>query len=104
LGFCEARFIGDWQQLQSFADDADIEWVRAMASDIQQQLRIPTSREHLLQLMEDSFSGAIQLSPWQACVADNPLSEDESLARQYLLRTRRMRLGSLRSGRIKFHS
>jgi Protein of unknown function (DUF3037) len=71
-GFCEARFIVDWERLQSFNDDADIELLRAMASDIEKQWRNPDSRERLLQLMDDSFSNAIRLSPRYTCVTEDP--------------------------------
>jgi hypothetical protein len=83
-GFCDVRFIGDWQRLRSFDEDADIEMLRAMASDIKRQLMNPTGREERLHSMEDSFSTAIQLSPRQECVTDNPLIKLEDLSVQYL--------------------
>jgi hypothetical protein len=86
-GFFAARFIVDWERLQTFDDDAGIELLRATVADIERKLRNPASREYLLQLMEDSFSNAIRLSPRQACITEDPVSEVESLARRHLLPT-----------------
>jgi Protein of unknown function (DUF3037) len=83
-GFCDARFIADWQRVESFDEDADIEMLRATASDIEEQLKTPVCREYLLRMMEDSFSNAIQLSPRRECVTEDPSSEIESLAHRYL--------------------
>jgi Protein of unknown function (DUF3037) len=84
LGFCEARFIPNWQQLTSFDEDLDIEEMRIIASDIERQLMDPDSRGYMLQLMENSFSNVIQVSPRKACVTDNPSREFDFLAGQYL--------------------
>ena len=86
-GFCQARFISGWDRLQSFDDDADIEVLQAMASDIENQLSDPFRRQECLQSIEDSFSNAIQLSPREECVTENPWIELEDLSHRYLFPT-----------------
>jgi hypothetical protein len=83
-GFCDARFLDDWERLQSIDPDADIEVLRATANDIQKQLRSTVQRESFLRMMEDSFSNAIWLSPRSECITEDPTLEIESLARRYL--------------------
>jgi hypothetical protein len=82
-GFCDVRFT-NWRRVRSFDKEADIVLLRAIASDIGKHLRDPSRRAHFLQMMEDSFSDLIRLSPRQACISKNPLNTLESLARQYL--------------------
>jgi hypothetical protein len=80
-GFCDACFITDWQRIESFDPDADLDMLQAIASDIQGRVRSPTHRVRFLEMMEDSFSNSIQLSPRSRCITEDPMSAIEVLAR-----------------------
>jgi hypothetical protein len=80
---CDIRFI-NWRRVRMFDKDADITMLRAIATDIEKQLKDPSSREQFLDRMEDTFSNVIQLSPRCPCVTENPATKLKLLSRRYL--------------------
>lgn len=82
-GFWGFRFKSDWKQVRQLDPDADIELLDAIMHDIQSKLQ-STEREEMLRTMLDSFSNAIQLSPWENCLTDDPERELAKLASRLL--------------------
>jgi len=78
------RFTRDWRRVQCLDPGADVEMLQALEADIRRKLSQANDRQTLLELMQSSFSGAIQLSPAQACQAESVQQEIEELARMYL--------------------
>jgi hypothetical protein len=83
-GFADVRFVRDWQRVLVLDADADIELLKELACEIRDKLRAGGQREDMLLMMENSFSNAIRLSPRKGCLTEDPTTEIETLASQYL--------------------
>jgi len=83
-GFADVRFTRDWRRVRWLDPQADVEMLEALERDIHKRLASREDREILLRQMEDSFSNAIQLSPTQKCLAEDPVAEIEAMASMYL--------------------
>ena len=89
-GSAQVRFTRDWSRVLCLDPEADVEMLQALEADLQNQLReLNGDRDLLLRRIQDSFSNAIQLSDFQACLAASPATEADELARLYLERPRR---------------
>lgn len=82
--FAGIRFTRDWRRVQCLDPGADVEMLQALEADIRRKLSQANDRQALLELMQSSFSGAIQITPAQACQAESVQQEIEKLARMYL--------------------
>jgi hypothetical protein len=96
--FADVRFTRDWRRVRCLDPGADVEMLEALERDIRGQLRETQDREALLRKLEDSFSNVIQLSPTQACLAEEPAKEIETLASLYFEGPKRV-AGREQSGR-----
>ena len=83
-GFADVRFTRDWRRVRWLDPQADVEMLEALERDIRKRLASREDRAILLRQMEDSFSNAIQLSPTQKCLAEDPVAEIEAMASMYL--------------------
>jgi len=83
-GFADVRFTRDWRRVRWLDPQADVEMLEALELDIRKRLAAREDRAILLRQMEDSFSNAIQLSPTQKCLAEDPVVEIEAMASMYL--------------------
>ena len=94
-GFTDVRFLRDWRRVRGADPDADIELLESYESELRSLLqsrspeiinyRGPMSRrEWLLAQMEQSFSGALELTPMKAVLTDSPSTELGILAQAYL--------------------
>jgi hypothetical protein len=94
-GFTDVRFVRDWRRVRGADPDVDIELLESYEEDLRRLLqsrqpeiinyRGPMSRrEWLLAQMEQSFSGALELTPMQALLTESPSAELGILARTYL--------------------
>ena len=103
--FAEVRFTNDWSRARCLNAGADIEMLTAVRSDISRLFNEgATNREHILKILDDSFSNTIQLSPVKACLAKSPQAEIEELARLYLETPQRKPTARARSVRQKIFS
>jgi Protein of unknown function (DUF3037) len=82
--FADVRIVCDWQCVLELDPDADILLLKQLACDIREKLRNKEQRKEMLSRMEQSFSNAIQLSPWKGCLTEDPATEIETLAARYL--------------------
>jgi hypothetical protein len=83
-GFAEVRFTRDWGRVWCLDPEADVEMLAALEREIRGQLATTHDREALLRRMEDSYSNAIQLTPAQGYLAEDPAREIEVMASMYL--------------------
>jgi hypothetical protein len=94
-GFTDVRFMRDWRRVRGADPEADIELLESHEEDLRRllQSRAPeiinyrgpmSRREWLLAQMEQSFSGALELTPMQAVLTESPSAELRTLAHAYL--------------------
>ena len=83
-GFFGVRFARGWRGVQSLDPYADVDVLEALEREITGQLSTLKDRQVFLRWLEDTHSNAIQLSPVQACLVDDPVKEIELLASAYL--------------------
>lgn len=94
-GFTDVRFTRDWRRVRCADPEVDIELLESYEEEIRRLLRSETPevinyrgpmsrREWLLALMEQSFSGALELSAMQAVETESPQAELSLLANLYL--------------------
>ena len=100
--FTDVRFTRDWRRVRCLDPEVDIELLESYESELRRllQSRAPeiinyrgpmSRREWLLALMEQSFSGALELAPMSAVLTESPAAELGKLAQAYLESTARGR-------------
>jgi len=82
--FVGVRFARGWRGVRSLDPHADVDVLEALEREIAGQLSSLKDRDVLLRWLEDTHSNAVQLSPAQACLVDDPVKEIELLASVYL--------------------
>lgn len=80
----EVRLTKDWRRLLCADPQADLEWLQAMETDIQHQVRNAQGRDEFLKKMHDSFSNTVQLSPMGGITAENMEAALHDLQNIYL--------------------
>src|SRR5271167_1093171 len=94
-GFTDVRFTRDWRRARCLDPELDIELLESYESELRRllQSRVPeiinyrgpmSRREWLLALMQQSFSGALELAPMSAVLTESPPAELGKLAQAYL--------------------
>jgi hypothetical protein len=83
-GFAGVHFTKDWRRVRCLHPDVDVEWMEALAREVEARMASVADRALLLHQMSDSWSNAIQLSPVQHCVAEDPAREMERLAKMLI--------------------
>lgn len=79
----KVRFTRDWARVRCVDASADVELLEAMESELGERLRMREPRP-FLELLEDSLSNSIQLTPAKACLAESVPAEIEQLMRMYV--------------------
>src|SRR3974377_1659305 len=106
-GFTDVRFTRDWRGARCLDPELDIELLESYETELRRllQSRVPeiinyrgpmSRREWLLALMQESFSGALELAPMNAVLTESPAAELGKLAQAYLesaARGRRVQTG-----------
>ncbi len=99
-GFTDVRFTRDWRRVRCLDPEVDIDLLQSYEDELRRLLqsraaevinyKLPMSRrEWLLDVMQQSFSGALQLAPMQGVLTESPQAELGILARTYLESERR---------------
>lgn len=94
-GFSGVRFRRDWGMVRAHDPDVDLELLQSYEEELTRLLNSRTAevinykgaisrRDWLLEQMEQSFSGAIELAPRQAVLTESPSAELGILAHAYL--------------------
>jgi len=77
------RFTRDWARVRCVDAKADVELLEAIEGELGERLRIAEPKP-LMDLLEDSLSNSIQLTPARACLAESVPAEVEQLMRMYV--------------------
>ncbi len=89
-GSAQVRFTRDWSRVRCLDPEADLEVLQAMEEDLREKLReMNGDHDFILRRIQDSFSNALQASEFQACLAESPVAEADTLAQLYLERPKR---------------
>ena len=94
-GFTDVRFLRDWRRVRGLDPEADIVLLESYEAELRRllQSRLPevinyrspmSRRDWLLAQMQQSFSGAIELTPMTAVLTESPQAELGKLAQMYL--------------------
>ncbi len=94
-GFTDVRFLRDWRRVRGLDPEADIDLLESYGSELRRvlQSRVPevinyrgpmSRREWLLEQMQQSFSGALEITPMMAVLTESPQAEIGKLAQTYL--------------------
>ena len=82
--FAAVKFLESWTPVISFDPDADLDYLKKFAEDIEAQVRNDGYRKQILERMKDSFSNIIQLSEAKECLAEDPVAEFRALCALHL--------------------
>ena len=94
-GFTDVRFLRDWRRVRGLDPEADVELLESYEAEIRRllQSRAPEiinyrgpmgRREWLLQQMQESFSGTLEITLMTAVLTESPQVEIGKLAQMYL--------------------
>jgi len=82
-GHSEVRFTRDWRRVQCIDPDADLEILQGFEAELRSRLRDVSDRATLMKMLNESFSGAVELAPTSGCLTEDPATEIELLAKMY---------------------
>ncbi len=81
----EVRFTRNWSRVRCVDAHADIALLEALEGELAMRLtRIESEPKAIMEVLEDSLSNSIQLTPARACLAENVSAEMEQLIRMYV--------------------
>ncbi len=79
----QVRFTQDWRRVRCVDANADVELLEALEGELSARLGLKEPKP-LMELLEDSLSNSIQLTPARACLAETVPAEMEQLMRMYV--------------------
>jgi hypothetical protein len=86
-GVSVVRFTRDWSRVRCMDADADIGLLEGLEGEIGSRLALGVSAHDpkaVMEVLEDSLSNSVQMSPVGACLAENVATEMELLMRMYV--------------------
>ena len=94
-GFTDVRFTRDWRRVRCLDPEVDVEWLQSYEDELRRLLQSRRMRSSTIAgrcrgangcwtQMQQSFSGALQLTPMQAVLTESPQVELGKLAHAYL--------------------
>jgi DUF3037 family protein len=100
-GFADVRFTRDWRRVKCLDAAIDIEMLQALEQEIRERIAPAGPGRDLMlrKVLQDSFSGTLQVSTAKGCLAESPQKELELLAAMYLESAPREREAREPSGR-----
>jgi hypothetical protein len=79
------RFTRDWSRVRCMDASADVELLEALEADIESRLRSGEGdRKPVMELLADTLSNSVQMTPVRACLAESMAAEMEQLMRMYV--------------------
>jgi Protein of unknown function (DUF3037) len=79
------RFTRDWSRVRCMDADADIGLLEGLEGEIAARLRLGTAdTKPVMQVLEDTLSNSLQITPVKACLAESVPAEMEQLMRMYV--------------------
>ena len=92
-------FTRDWSRVRCMDGDADIALLESLEAEIAMRLQAPEAGlKPVLEMLEDTLSNAVQITPARACLAESLAAEMEQLLRLYV-EPMRVKVERRRSGR-----
>ncbi len=83
--FLGCLFTDDWRRIKRFHPQADLEFLRELQEDFEQQIDAHESDlEGYIREMQESFSNLIQLTPPRTCFLADPQAEIQRLFARYV--------------------
>jgi hypothetical protein len=85
-GSAAVRFTRDWSRVRCMDADADVGLLESLEGEIEARLRRedPGGAKTVMQVLEDSLSNSVQMTPARACLAESVPAELEQLMRMYV--------------------
>ena len=79
------RFTRDWTRVRCMDADADIGLLEGLEGEIAARLRLGAAdTKPVMQVLEDTLSNSLQITPVKACLAESMPAELEQLMRMYV--------------------
>jgi Protein of unknown function (DUF3037) len=79
------RFTRDWSRVRCMDADADIGLLEGLEGEIAARLRLGAAdTKPVMQVLEDTLSNSLQITPVKACLAESVPAEMEQLMRMYV--------------------
>jgi hypothetical protein len=82
------RFTRDWTRVRCLDHDADVEMLEALEAEIAERLRegfdAKKSTKPVMELLQDTLSNSVQITPLRATLAESLPAEMEQLLRLYV--------------------
>ncbi|MCU1323218.1 MAG: hypothetical protein JWM43_2867 [Acidobacteriaceae bacterium] len=79
------RFTRDWSRVRCMDADADIGLLEALEGEIAERLHEGANGlKPVMEMLEDTLSNSLQLTPARACLAESMAAEMEQLLRMYV--------------------
>jgi len=79
------RFTRDWSRVRCMDADADIGLLEGLEGEIATRLRMGAAdTKPVMQVLEDTLSNSLQITPVKACLAESVPAEMEQLMRMYV--------------------
>lgn len=98
------KFTGDWERVRCVDPDADIAMLESLESELRQRLTFQeTGARPLMQVVEDSFSNALQVTGPKGYLAESMISGVDELMRLYVEPRKRQAI-TRQSGRQAIHA
>jgi len=98
------RFTRDWARVRCMDPDADIQMLESLESELRQRLAHQSAdAPPFIEVLEDSFSNALQITQPKAYLAESMISGIEELMRVYV-EPRKRQAAARKSGRTAIHA
>ncbi len=79
------RFTRNWSRTECFGSDLDTEMLEGLETEIGERLReVGYEQRSMLDLLRDTMSNAVQITPVRACLAESLPAEMDQLMRMYV--------------------
>jgi hypothetical protein len=85
-GAASVRFTRDWSRVRCMDADADVGLLESLEGEIAERLRAEGAGagKPVMEVLEDSLSNSVQMTPARACLAESVPAELEQLMRMYV--------------------
>lgn len=98
------NFTKDWARVRCIDPDADVAMLESLESELRQRLILKEAgMRPLMQVLEDSFSNALQITEPKAYLAESMVAGAEELMRLYV-EPRKRQAATRQSGRQAIHA
>jgi hypothetical protein len=84
-GAAVVRFTRDWSRVRCMDAGADVELLESLEGEIAARLQMGSQEtKPVMEMLEDTLSNSVQVTPVRACLAESMAAEMEQLMRMYV--------------------